>query len=109
MTVQLATNIAAYFAAANGARHDQLALCFEPDAIVHDEGGTMHGRPAIAAWAMDSHRRYGAVATPRAVRGDGGNVVVTADVAGNFSGSPLPLHYHFTLGATGIAALAITP
>lgn len=69
----------------------------------------MHGRAAIAAWAMESQRRYGAVATPRAVREDGAEVVVTADVSGNFPGSPLPLHFHFTLGGSGIAALAITP
>lgn len=109
MTLQLATPIANYFAAANAADPDQLALCFAPDASVRDEGHSMHGRTAIAAWASESQRRYGAVATPRAVREDGAEVVVTADVSGNFPGSPLPLHYHFMLGESGIAALAITP
>ncbi|WP_166873191.1 nuclear transport factor 2 family protein [Massilia mucilaginosa] len=109
MTLQLATPIATYFAAANAADSDQLALCFAPEASVRDEGHTIHGRAAIAAWASASQRRYGAVATPRTVRDDGADVVVTADVSGNFPGSPLPLHYHFTLGESGIAALAITP
>lgn len=109
MTLQLAPTIAAYFAAANEARHDQLALCFEPGAKVRDDGSTMDGREAIAAWAHNAHRRYGAVATPRAARQDGGEVIVTADVAGDFPGSPLPLHYHFTLGENGVAALAIKP
>ncbi|WP_166887784.1 nuclear transport factor 2 family protein [Massilia sp. CCM 8734] len=109
MTLQLGTPIATYFAAANAADPDQLALCFAPDASVRDEGHSMHGRAAIAAWASESQRRYGAVATPRTVREEGAEVVVTADVSGNFPGSPLPLHFHFTLGESGIAALAITP
>lgn len=108
MTLQLATAIATYFAAANAARSDQLALCFAPEASVRDDGKTLHGRAAIAAWASEAQRRYGAVATPRTVRESGAEVVVTADVSGNFPGSPLPLHYHFTLGESGIQALAIT-
>lgn len=68
----------------------------------------MQGRAAIVAWAAESQRRYGAVATPRAVRESGAETIVTADVSGNFPGSPLPLHYHFTLGEFGIAALSVT-
>ncbi|RSZ57296.1 SnoaL-like domain-containing protein [Massilia atriviolacea] len=109
MTLQLDTTIAAYFAAANAGRHEQLALCFEADAEVRDEGSTRQGRAAIAAWAGEAHRRYAAVSTPRAVAGSGADLIVTADVAGNFPGSPLPLHFHFRLGETGIAALSIKP
>jgi hypothetical protein len=41
--------------------------------------------------------------------GEGKVTILTAQVTGNFAGSPIPLRFHFTLADDKIAALAIHP
>ncbi len=100
--------LTAYFAASNAHDADAVAATFSPDGHVHDEDHDHRGRAAIAAWARDTFARY--AMTTEALSADAaGNIqTVIARVTGTFPGSPLDLHYRFTLGATGIDTLEIT-
>lgn len=83
---------------------DQL---FTADAIVHDEGRSHVGIDAIQAWndGVVSAFRFTRTVTGVAVRG--GSAVVQTRIEGNFPGSPVDLHHHFSLTGDRISALTI--
>lgn len=101
--------IAAYWRAANSGDSAAAAACFATDAIVHDEGHTHRGQPAIQRWVDDTTRLYRPQVEPvHASAADGeGRTRVTARVSGDFPGSPVELDFAFTLSAGRIAALEI--
>ena len=98
---------AAFVTALN--RHDSGALsaCFAPDAVVHDEGATHRGGPAIKAWFEDVSRKYRATLEVTDVVAGDQVIVLTADVSGHFEGSPIELYYRLTLQEGLITALRI--
>lgn len=106
MTVQLPTAVTEYFA--TDYRGNVSAHCFAPDAVVNDEGRTYVGREPIRGWMIEAWEKYAAVATPIAVDTTGDETVVTAHCVGNFPGSPLNLHFHFTLTDGKIATMRTT-
>lgn len=103
----LPQGIAAYFLANARLDADAMAAPFAPDAVVHDERRSHRGTAAIRAWVAEASIRNAAVATPVAIRQDGTQVAVAADVAGNFPGSPIRLTFRFTLAEDGISELEI--
>ena len=109
MPLNLPPAVLAYFNAANDGNAEGVALCFAEDAVVRDEGRDMRGRAAILAWTQETHAKYAPVTTPLEANSPSGQLIVVAQVAGTFPGSPLPLRFHFTLGDGGISALEITP
>jgi ketosteroid isomerase-like protein len=108
MSLKLPSAILAYFNAANDGNAESVALCFTEDAVVRDEGRDIRGRAAIRAWTQETHAKYAPVTTPLEANGAGDELIVVAQVAGTFPGSPLPLRLHFTLGDGGISALEIS-
>lgn len=90
--------------------HDPVAFiaCFRPDATVTDERQTHAGLAAIRDWFEETSRKYRTQlrVTGFEPRPDGG--VLSAEVSGNFPGSPFPFHYHLTLSQAKITALTIT-
>lgn len=108
MPLPLPKPIADYFAAdaADGAA---VAKCFTADAVVIDEKQTYRGREAIARWKTEASAKYDYVSKPVAVDDRDERIVVTARLTGNFPGSPVNLHYAFTLTGNEIARLEITP
>jgi ketosteroid isomerase-like protein len=108
MQLDLPSAVAAYFDAANDGDSKRVALCFAEDAVVRDEEHDMRGRAAIQAWTEASHKKYAPVTTPLEANGSGHQVTVVAQVAGTFPGSPLPLHFRFAVGDSGISELVIT-
>lgn len=100
--------IAAYFSAANARDSDATAACFTDDAVVHDEGRDMQGSSAIRAWKEQTDAKY----RPRFHVTDAahvdGRTIVTVEVAGDFPGSPIALHFAFTLAGEKIALLEIS-
>jgi len=106
--VKLPKPLAEYFAAANTGDADRVAACFAEDAIVHDEGRDMHGRPAIRAWARETWRKYRFHAEVRIVEEIAGRTVVTAHLTGDFPGNPVDLRYRFKLAGAEITALEIS-
>lgn len=112
MPLDLPSCIARYFAAENIHRENvpdpgALADCFAEDAVVRDEGREMTGLAAIAAWKAASRQKYRYSIEPLESVARDGKVIVTGKVTGNFPGSPVDLHFAFTLQGDRIAALEI--
>ncbi|MFC5946889.1 nuclear transport factor 2 family protein [Pseudonocardia lutea] len=101
--------VTAYLRAKTNTDVDSVVGCFAPDAVVHDEGRDHVGTAAIRAWAEGVASAYTLTRTVRSVRGVGPATVVAVEVAGDFPGSPVVLHHHFTSTDDGIAALTICP
>lgn len=106
MPLSLPLPIADYFAA-DAADGVALAQCFSADAVVVDEKRTHRGREAIARWKAETSAAYDYVSEPVAIDDQGGRIIVTAHVTGNFPGSPVNLRYAFTLAGNEIARLEI--
>jgi hypothetical protein len=131
------TVISTYLAAKLGSEVDTILDCFTDDALVHDEGQDHLGRVAIRAWLGELASKYtltyrvlGAhrwpatapatpattapAAAPTAAPATATTAPTTAaalrvEVTGNFPGSPVVLHQHFSLAGDRIAALTICP
>lgn len=86
--------LAAYFAALD---HRDTATLFAPDARVRDEGETMEGAAAIAAWLDRVESKYHPRYVVQAAETAGDRSVVTFVVSGTFPGSPATLRQAFTL------------
>ncbi len=85
----------------------RLADCFTPDAVVTDERRSHVGREAIRAWKAESKATTKYQVTPVSAEPDGGRVLVTGRVEGDFPGSPVMLRYLFDLDGDQISALEI--
>jgi ketosteroid isomerase-like protein len=107
MSTTLSQPIAAYIQAANA--HDTYALLgtLTTDAVVTDEGREYRGHEEIKEWSHRSIQEYQATLDVTEVTQTRDETVVTAQVAGTFDGSPLPLRFHFTISGDKIAALTI--
>ena len=107
MTTQLPQPIAAYIQATNAHDIDALLASFTPDALVIDEGHEYHGLAQIRAWREKTNEQYQFTLDVTGITEGGNATVVTTLVSGNFDGSPVQLHFHFTLTGDKIAALSI--
>ncbi|MQP63879.1 nuclear transport factor 2 family protein [Niveispirillum sp. SYP-B3756] len=108
MPLSLPLPIAAYFVA-DAADGTAVADCFTADAMVIDEKQTHQGRDAIARWKKEASAKFDYTVQPTAFEAQGDRLMVTARVTGNFPGSPVNLHYAFTLAGDAIARLEIVP
>jgi ketosteroid isomerase-like protein len=108
MKTKLPPVLAAFVAAKNA--HDSAAFiaCFSADAVVRDEKQTHTGTPAIKTWFEEVSRKYRTQLSVTGLDERNGKTVLTADVSGNFPGSPFPFQYHLTLKDEKITALEIT-
>ena len=107
MNLQLAEPIKKYFDISNTADAAELKHCFNTDAVVLDEGGTYQGHAAIAAWFSDTRQKYAFSAKPLSATTHEKHEIVTAEVSGNFPGSPIKLSYTFLLQDGKIQSLQI--
>lgn len=107
MDLQLPDAIVTYLTAAQGDEAASIARAFAKDAVVRDEGRTIKGIEAIAAWRAETRRKYSFTAEPLSAVERDGKLVVTTKVTGNFPGSPINLDYAFTLSDGRITGLEI--
>jgi ketosteroid isomerase-like protein len=107
MSTKLSQPIAAYMQAANA--HDTSALLgtLTTDAVVTDEGREYRGHKEIQEWSDRTIQEYQATFDVMEVTQTRDETVVTAQVAGTFDGSPIPLRFHFTISGDKIATLTI--
>ena len=107
MTIKLPRTIEKYVDASN--KHDvkSILACFSDDAVVHDEGETLHGKQAIEGWIAKTIEKYKFQFKPLSIKEDKVDVVVTVEVSGTFDGSPVTLDYHFTIENEKIISLII--
>lgn len=109
MPMELPAAVAGYLASANAHDAEACAKYFTEDAIVHDEGRDRHGIAAIREWKAEVSRKYRPVISALDVAKANEQIIMTARVAGDFQGSPVDLHFAFTLRGGRIARLDITP
>ncbi|HEY9248038.1 MAG TPA: nuclear transport factor 2 family protein [Rariglobus sp.] len=107
MTTTLSPLLDAFVTAKNTHDGAAFAACFATDGIVHDEGRTHRGRPAIQTWFEDAVRKYRVTLTVTDVETCQDETVLTARVAGDFPGSPIELRYCLNIGDGKIRGLSI--
>lgn len=69
------------------------ANCFTETAVVFDEGKTYKGKAAIQNWIEKANQAYQITMKP--IEYSETKQELTADISGNFPGSPALLTYHF--------------
>lgn len=107
MSLFLPDPVSAYFDISNGSDLAQFAHCFTPDAVVVDEGQTYQGLDAIQSWQREAQKKFEFTVEPVSVSRDGDRLTVTANVVGNFPGSPAQLEHVFGLAGDKIQSLEI--
>jgi hypothetical protein len=98
--------IEAFFLATNTRDFANFLLLFTSDAHVNDEASDHFG-DEIAAWIDQATADTKPTANVTDMTRDGEQFVISAEVRGNFPGSPVQLRYHFTLKGDKIATLLI--
>ncbi|MCU0733660.1 MAG: nuclear transport factor 2 family protein [Hyphomonas sp.] len=107
MQIQMPAPVRQYFQSEAFGDTTRIADCFTSDAVVTDERRTHVGREAIRAWKAASKAATKYQVTPVSAEPDGGRVLVTGRVEGDFPGSPVMLRYLFDLEGDQISALEI--
>lgn len=97
-----------YFAAANAGRINEAAACFATDALVHDENNDHQGADAIRAWIEDTTLKFQPQVEVHEIEANDNGYSATGIVSGNFPGSPVPLHYAFSVLNSKITQLIIS-
>ena len=106
--IDLPAPVAAYFAADTiGA--EAVAHCFTESAVVVDERQEYRGRAAIGRWKAEASAKFRYTVDRLGARVSGNQTMVTGRVTGDFPGSPIALHYRFTIDRDKIARLEIVP
>ena len=106
MNIELPQVIEAFFRAHNTGQTDGFGQLFTADATVSDEAHEYQGA-AIKAWIDGAIAKYKSIADVSDLTQAGEQTIATAQVSGNFPGSPAQIRYKFTLKNGKIAALAI--
>lgn len=106
MKTELPPAIAAFFQAHNTGQTDDFDQLFTGDALVSDESHEYRGA-AIKEWLDGAVAKYQPIADVTDLADAGTQTIATAQVSGDFPGSPTQLRYNFTLKDNKIAALAI--
>lgn len=105
--IKLLPVIKTYVDASNAHDVQSVLSCFSENAVVRDEGETLHGRKAIEDWITRTIEKYKFQFKPVTFREDNAEVVVAIEVSGTFDESPITLDYHFTIEGDKILSLTI--
>ncbi len=84
------------------------ANCFSETAEMFDEGKSYKGRVEIQSLLEETNEKYQSMMKPLEYTEDGTSSVLSAEVSGNFPGSPAVLQFHFTLKNNLIDYLKVT-
>jgi ketosteroid isomerase-like protein len=84
------------------------ANCFSETAVVFDEGKTHKGRKEIEHWIADANERYQAVMKPVSFEEKEKEIILKAEVSGNFDGGSIVLSYYLEIVDQKIQSLKIT-
>ncbi|MCT4701460.1 nuclear transport factor 2 family protein [Enterobacteriaceae bacterium H20N1] len=107
MNLPLPGPVSLYFDIGNGSDIAQITRCFMHDAVVTDEKQTYRGLDAILAWKYEAKKKFEYSVEPLSISRDGDRLTVTANVVGNFPGSPVQLDHVFNLTGDKINSLEI--
>jgi hypothetical protein len=106
MNAELPPVIAAFFESSNTREFADFLSLFTDNAHVNDEANDYFGAK-IAEWIDRATADAKPIADVTDITREGEQLVVTAQVSGNFPGSPVQLRYYFTLKDSKIATLRI--
>ena len=106
MNIKLPQVVQAFFHAHNTGQTEGFNHLFTADATVSDEAHEYRGA-AIKAWIDSAVVKYKPVAEVSDLAQVGEQTIATAQVSGNFPGSPAQIRYKFILKNDKIAALTI--
>lgn len=109
MTLQLPKIIMTYFQAANTFDNYLLFTCFTKDALLYDEKKIFYGPAEIEKHMIETSNKLSVQAKILHFVEHDGQIIITATIARNFTGSPLNLDYHFSLQQDKISKLTIVP
>lgn len=107
MSLSLPDPVSAYFKITNGEDIPHIVRVFSQDAVVVDEGRTHRGHGAIESWRREARKKYEYTVEPISASQEGDRLTVTANVVGNFPGSPVQLDHVFSLEGDQIKSLEI--
>jgi ketosteroid isomerase-like protein len=90
-------------------RHDVQSIlsCFSDNAVVRDEGKTLHGKKAIQDWITKTIEKYKFQFKAFGIKHEAAEIVLAVEASGTFDGSPITLDYHFMVAGDKIVSLAI--
>jgi ketosteroid isomerase-like protein len=107
MSAKVPQVVATYIEATNSRDTDLLLTTLTPDAIITDEGHDYRGGEEIRAWKSKSNAQGQFTVEVLDVAETSRETIATAQVSGDFSGSPATLHFHFALRDNKISAVLI--
>ncbi len=96
-----------YFGCVNEGRTDAAAACFASDALFHDEHNDHRGFEAVRTWIEDTTLKYRPQTAVDHIEAGEDAFASTGTVSGTFPGSPVQLHYTFTVRDGKITQLII--
>jgi hypothetical protein len=85
----------------------KLGELFTGDAVVHDDGHTHVGLESIQRWNNEVVSAFAFTREVVEVLVRGSGTVVRLRIEGDFPGSPIDLHHHFSLDGNKIALMTI--
>lgn len=101
--------VEAYFEGRNARDFARALSGFSEAAVVRDESRTHRGRADIGAWMQDTINAYDDRSRLLSIKAEGDDLLATAEVSGNFPGSPITLRYRFEMERGLISSLEIAP
>lgn len=107
MNIRLPGIIAEFLRSKNNYNSEEFVACFTKDAIVQDEGREICGTAAIKKWIEESNEKYHDTVVAQGLNKCGNDTVLSAQVSGDFEGSPVLLNFHFTISEEKISRLHI--
>jgi len=106
--MELTPLVARFVETQNTYDSEAYVTCVTDTAIVHDEGKTYTGKEEIRRWIEEANEKYRSVMKPLEYEETGSKGTLTAEVSGNFPGSPIVLQFHLGLKDNLIDSLNVT-
>jgi SnoaL-like protein len=107
MPVKLPPLIQHYIDASNAHNVKSILACFADNATVRDENETRRGKIDIERWITTTIEKYNFQFKPLGSQERDNEILVSVEISGTFSGSPVTLDYHFAITNDKIASLTI--
>jgi ketosteroid isomerase-like protein len=107
MAIKVPDVVQSYVDASNQHDVQSILSCFSDEAVVRDEGETLHGKKAIEDWIAKTIEKYKFHFKPVSSKHVPAEIVIAVEVSGTFDGSPVTLDYHFVIESDKILSLTI--
>lgn len=107
MNRQIPAPLESYYQAVNAHDVKHMLACFKESATIIDEGQTLQGKIQIEEWMKSTIEKYKFSSKVIRFENINNKTRVTANISGNFPGSPIDLKYDFIIEDEKIMSLQI--